>query len=283
MMANRKLPFGYEMRRGIICVKAAEASIVREIYAAYIRGMSYRQIMDNLNAQKVPYSESSRSWNKNMVARILSNELYTGNVAYPAILSAEEYRHAASAKPATGTPTDTSGQAKTVRQLSRCAVCGGTLTLSANKHGWARWNCPSCGGISADAVMPDTISALTHIVSAIRNDRNMVQAPPHQENHAQGLLDQSEREFDSAIHTEAFDESTARAKAVSLAAARFNALGSDDYETMRIRYILSTTEQNGGLDTALLRQITSAILILPTGEVSMKLKNGQIIKGSDRT
>ena len=64
MMANRKLPFGYEMRRGIICVKAAEASIVREIYAAYIRGMSYRQIMDGLNAQTVPYSESSRSWNK---------------------------------------------------------------------------------------------------------------------------------------------------------------------------------------------------------------------------
>ena len=64
MMANRKLPFGYEMQRGIICVKAAEASIVREIYAAYIRGMSYRQIMDSLNAQAVPYSESSRSWNK---------------------------------------------------------------------------------------------------------------------------------------------------------------------------------------------------------------------------
>ena len=60
MMANRKLPFGYEMQRGIICVKAAEASIVREIYAAYIRGMSYRQIMDSLNAQAVPYSETMR-------------------------------------------------------------------------------------------------------------------------------------------------------------------------------------------------------------------------------
>ena len=218
-----------------------------------------------------------------LIPRRRCRPFYTGNASYPAILSAEEYRRAASAKPATGTPTDTSGQAKTVRQLSRCAVCGGTLTLSANKHGWARWNCPSCGGISADAVMPDTIGVLTHIVSAIRNDRNMVQAPSHQENHTQGLLDQSEKDFDSAIHTEAFDESTARAKAVSLAAARFNALGSEDYETVRIQYILSATEQSGGLDTALLRQITSAILIYPNGEVRMKLKNGQIIKGSDRT
>ena len=31
-MANRKLPFGYEMQRGIVCVKTAEAAIVKEIY-----------------------------------------------------------------------------------------------------------------------------------------------------------------------------------------------------------------------------------------------------------
>lgn len=56
-MANRKLPFGYEMQRGIVCVKAAEAAIVKEIYAAYIRGISYRQITDSLNVQAVPYNE----------------------------------------------------------------------------------------------------------------------------------------------------------------------------------------------------------------------------------
>ncbi len=87
--------------------------------------------------------------------------------------------------------------------------------------------------------------------------------------------------FAQELENEEFDESAARAKAVSLAAARFNALGSEDYETMRIQYILAKTEQNGGLDTALLRQITSAILIHPTGEISLKLKNGQIMKRSD--
>lgn len=92
---------------------------------------------------------------------------------------------------------------------------------------------------------------------------------------------QFENEFNLAIQAEEFDESTARAKAISLAAARFNALGSEDYETMQIQYILAKTEQNGGLDTALLRQITSAILIHPTGEISLKLKNGQIMKRSD--
>lgn len=280
-MANRKLPFGYEMQRGIVCVKATEAAIVKEIYAAYIRGISYRQITDSLNAQAVPYNEPGKSWNKNMVARVLSNELYTGNETYPAILSDGEYRRAVSAKPATGTSLDT--KAKTVRQLARCAACGNALTLSGNKYGWARWNCPSCNAISADAVMPDTIDTLSHILTAMVRNPELIQAPPQEDQTAQGMPERSEIEFNLAIQAEEFDESTARAKAISLAAARFDALSSEDYETMRIQYILARAEQNGGSDTALLRQITSAILIFPTGEVSLRLKNRQIIKRSDLT
>ena len=282
-MANRKLPFGYEMQRGIICVKTAEAAIVKEIYAAYVRGISYRQIMDSMNAQAVPYNEPGKPWNKNMVARILSNGLYAGNETYPAILSDEEYHRAVSAKPSTGSPLDSSGLEKTVRQLARCAVCGGALALSGNKYGWARWNCPSCNAISADAVMPDTIETLSHILIAMVRSSVQVQVPPLAGHSSQCAAGQSENEFNTAIQAEEFDESAARAKAISLAAARFDALSSEDYETMRIQYILAKTEQNGGLDTALLRQITSAILIFPTGEVSLRLKNGQIMKRSDLT
>ena len=280
-MANRKLPFGYEMQRGIVCVKTAEAAIVKEIYAAYIRGISYSQITDSLNAQAVPYNEPGKSWNKNMVARVLSNELYTGNETYPAILSEGEYRRAASAKPATGASLDT--RAKTTRQLARCAVCGSALALSGNKYGWARWNCPSCNALSADAVMPDTVDAVSHILTAMVRNPELIQAPPQAEQSMQGIPEQLGSEFNLAIQAEEFNESAARAKAISLAAIQFDALGSEDYETMRIQYILARAEQNGGLDTALLRQITSAIQIFPTGDVSLRLKNRQIIKRSDLT
>ena len=40
------------------------------------------------------------------------------------------------------------------------------------------------------------------------------------------------------LEDETFNESSARAKAILLAAVRFNALGSEDYETMRIQYIV---------------------------------------------
>lgn len=280
-MANRKLAFGYEMQRGIVCVKTAEAAIVKEIYAAYIRGISYSQITDSLNAQAVPYNEPGKSWNKNMVARVLSNELYTGNETYPAILSEGEYRRAASAKPATGASLDT--RAKTTRQLARCAVCGSALALSGNKYGWARWNCPSCNALSADAVMPDTVDAVSHILTAMVRNPELIQAPPQAKQSMQGIPEQLGSEFNLAIQAEEFNESAARAKAISLAAIQFDALGSEDYETMRIQYILARAEQNGGLDTALLRQIISAIQIFPTGDVSLRLKNRQIIKRSDLT
>ena len=72
-----------------------------------------------------------------------------------------------------------------------------------------------------------------------------------------------------------FDEGTAKAAALALAAARFDALGSADYEAMRIQYILARAEQADGLDVELLRQITAAVLIHPSGAVSLELKNGQ--------
>lgn len=280
-MAKRKLPFGYEMRQGNICVKISEAFIVKEIYAAYSKGMSYRQIMDSLNAQAVTYNEPGKPWNKNMVARILGGEFYTGNNSYPAILSVEEYSLAVSTKPAIGSQAN--GEAKAIRRLARCAVCGSTLTLSGNKYGWARWNCPSCDIISADAVMPDTIDALSHILTALARNSELVQARPQLGQSAQSIREQLEKEFNLEIHAEQFDKLAAKEKAISLATAQFNALGSEDYETMRIQYILARTEQNSGLDTVLLRQITSAILIHPAGAVSLRLKNGQIIESTDLT
>ena len=280
-MANRKLPFGYEMRHGAICINAAEACIVKKIYMAYAGGMSYRQITDHLNAQTVPYSKQGKPWNKNMIARILDCELYVGKDSYPFIVSAVEWHQAKAVKPATGTPNGASRQVKMIRQIARCAACGSTLSLSANKYGWARWNCPACDAISADAVAPDTVDMLSGILAAIGNTPEMVQTPPEPDSTMQAVSEQLQKEFNEAIQYDEFDESAAKAKALSLAAARFNVLGSEDYETMRIQYILARAEQSDGLDVELLRQITSAILIHPSGVVSLKLKNGQIIERSD--
>lgn len=49
---------------------------------------------------------------------------------------------------------------------------------------------------------------------------------------------------------------------------------------MRLRHLLDGVEPGEGLDTALLRQVTAAVLIHPSGAVSLKLKNGQTLEAS---
>ncbi|MDE7220453.1 MAG: hypothetical protein K2O45_12675 [Oscillospiraceae bacterium] len=218
-----------------------------------------------------------------MIARILDCELYIGKDSYPSIISAVEWHQAKAVKPATGSPSEASLRIKAIRQIARCAACGSTLTLSANKYGWARWNCPACETISADAAAPNTVASLSGLLATIGNTPDMIQAPPKPGSAMQIGAEQLQTEFDEAIRSDEFDETAARRKAFSLAAARFDVLGSEDYETMRIQYILAGAEQSDGLDVELLRQITSAILIHPSGAVSLKLKNGQIIERSDYT
>ena len=252
-MANRKLPFGYCMESGQICVVDDEAEIIRMIFTSYAEGNSYETLAEWLNNGRYPYAPGKR-WNKNTLARILQDERYLGNSVYPAILASGAFQRR---KP-TASGKLNHPQIKDVRVLARCMTSAVNSTDKRLMDSVAELLQGLCQ-------RPDAVVSLT--AADIENE-NVLSA---------------KNSFTQELENEEFDESAARAKAISLAAARFDALGSEDYETMRIQYILARTEQNGGLDTALLCQITSAILILPTGEVSLKLKNGQIMKRSDLT
>lgn len=278
MAGNRKLPFGYVMQMGVICINEQEADIVRTIYERYATGASYRQLTEDLNTQEVPYSDPEKPWNKNMVARILSYQLYVGNGAYPAIIAETVYRQAAHAKPSR--TLDLKQTAKPIRKLAVCAECGSRLELGANRYGWARWNCPTCNVFTADATTPRITNDLKAILTAIRKSPEMVRAPQDKDPIKESALAQAEQQFEMSLDYEEFDEEKAKDLALALATARFEAIGSEDYETMRIHNILSQTKAMVELDVELLRQITTAVLIHPDGAVSLKLKNGQIIERS---
>lgn len=252
-MANRKLPFGYCMQNGQICVADAEAEIIRMIFTSYAEGNSYETLAEWLNHGEHAYFPGRR-WNKNTLARILQDERYLGNGVYPAILAAVAFQRR---KPAASGKLN-HPQIKDVRVLARC------MTSAVN---------------STDKRLMDSVAEL---LQGLCRHPDAVVSLPAADMESEGIL-AAKDSLTHELENGEFDEATARAKAISLAAARFDALGSEDYETMRIQYILAKTEQNGGLDTALLRQITSAILIFPTGEVSLRLKNRQIIKRSDLT
>ena len=84
-MGNRKLPFGYQMRMGEIIRNEPEANAVQDIFLQYSLGASLKEIAEQMSKTGPTYDEG-KSWNKNMVARILENAKYTGADNYPKLV-----------------------------------------------------------------------------------------------------------------------------------------------------------------------------------------------------
>ena len=273
-MANRKLPFGYHIRDGQIQIKENEAQIVRMIFDHYTEHPSYNMLASELNGQDVPYVPG-KLWNKNMVARVLQDERCLGNSTYPQIVTPEAFQRAKAAKPNVSGTADCA-EIKDIRILARCGLCHSSMQRERKN----RWRCPHCMDSPASIKDDHMILCVDLLLHSLREQPDTITpspAIPADDEALQCVQDSFTHELDKPE----FDESAATAKALSLAEARFNALGSEDYEIMRMRYILASADQHEGLDIVLLRQIASAILIYPTGAVSLKLKNSQIVERSD--
>ena len=278
-MKHRQLPFGYEMVGGKVCVSSQEADTVRWIFQTYAGGASYSRLTERLNTRGIPYSAGRQRWNKNMVARILGNSTYTGEQDYPAILDAELFQAAKDSKKIHTSAQKPNSCAREIRKLALCAVCGERVKVTSTHEGWYRWTCPACNALEASAITPTILKNVTHIYQALLSGTYELHEL-HCEAKPDKLINQAQNRLQQLLNAEEYDEEAARAAALELAAARFDAAGTEQYETMRIRYVLEHTEQSEKLDTDLLRSIASAILIHTNGTVSIKLKNGQILERS---
>lgn len=272
-MANRKLPFGYRIQGGQIQADEQESEVVRLIFDGYAQYPSYDRLTDALNGQDIPYSPGKR-WNKNMVARILRDGRYLGGSAYPQIVTPEAFRLAQAAKPYVSGTTD-HPESKGIRILARCGLCYRPMRRERKDI----WHCPRCTDTFAKIKDENLIQSVGWQLHRLRGQPDAIilsSAPETESESVQAAQDKFDRETDKPE----FDEDAAKTAALALASAKFNALGSQDYETMRIRYTLDHAEQTDGLDIKLLRQITKAVLIRPNGAVSLQLKNGQITERS---
>lgn len=271
-MANRKLPFGYCLRNGQVREETTEAEVVRLIFRRYGEGASYGALADELSALGCAYAPG-RPWNKNMVARILQDGRYLGSAEYPRLLSPELFHQAQSARP------DVSGrlecpEIKDIRVLARCAQCGKPMRRM-RKNYWYCSNCMASPGKVKDEVL---ILCVEHLLCSLRGHPETIAPASAAEGKNEAVQTAQDRLVHELEQTE-FDEAAAKAQAIALASARFDALGSGDYEAMRLRYLLGGAKPCDGLDSELLRQTAAAVLIHPSGAVSLKLKNGQMIGG----
>ncbi len=73
------------------------------------------------------------------------------------------------------------------------------------------------------------------------------------------------------------DEELAEKAIFDLAAARYEAIGSEKYETQRLQRLFQSLEKMSELDAELIRQAVHTVNVNGNGAVTIKLKNDQII------
>ena len=246
MAGNRKLPFGYRMELGRVVVHSAEVDVVQDIFHQYILGASYKELVDHLREQEVPY-DHDKLWNKNMVARILENGKYIGQDGWPAIIAAEQFDRALEKRSSKVTPPQRTEAQKVLRRL---------------------------GGGSSAAV-EQTILCVLNLLAANPQQIAVPQSPPSNSSRIAEL----QSALDHELEQRPVNEDTAKRLAMELAAAQYEGIGNQEYETQRLQRLFQRHAPMENLDAGLLQSAVSKVEI-HSQKVKIHLKNGQIFERS---
>ena len=242
MASKRKMVFGYRMELGDIVPSPNEAETVRYIYTRYLAGASFQCLANELNQKALPY-HTGKSWNKNMVARILEDDRYIGEKEFPALIPTEQF-HAA--------------------QERRKEMCPEYKQTPAQKE--LR---KLCGGTVPDSVARKVLKILNQMVDDPQIIKIETSGVPTTED-----IRRLQQELDTLLQTPPVDADTARQKALEVASLKLASVKTEEYESHRLRGVFETHPKMDALDAALLKQ--SLRKIECHGDtVCLLLKNGQ--------
>ena len=250
MGSNRKRPFGYKMELGEIVLHPAEAETVRWIYDSYLAGASYNALVDKLQERGIPY-DGDKPWNKNMAARILADRRYTGEGGFPSIISEAQFQMVQARRQERTTPCQKSPAQKELRKL--------------------------CGGSPPAWVERQVLGLLNRLIQ-----RPELIACPVPEAKPLSEVDKLRRELDELLHCPPVDETRARRLAFRLAALQLNAIGPEEYETLRLRRLFQNRRPMMELEQELLHESVRRIAV-SNGTVTVLLKNNQTLEGGNYT
>lgn len=258
-MKIRKYPFGYELQMGKIQINPLEAQWVKKIYDFYLTSQSFQKTADWLNAEQISYSPMQSKWNKNTVARILQDDRYLGDRAYPSIISREKYKLTAEIIQSKKTVISNGDDGIDIPIY--CRKCYRKI----KKNGKNNWSCPTCKSYFKRINAEDLKNAITENLQPYYDNPNLISHPSVTkfDNIAPCLLIDSD-----------FNEKESQNMAYRIAEERYRILDSNEYETEKIRYLFRTAE---ALDFIVAQSVVDKLLLDKEGNISVELINGQII------
>ena len=245
-MGNRKLPFGYQMRMGEIVRNEPESKAVQDIFLQYTFGASLKEIAEQMSRTGPAYDEG-KSWNKNMIARILENPKYTGADSYPKLVDINLFEAAVEK-----------------RQTKQCLPERKPAQKALKR-------------VCSKPPTPEIEQQVTHLLGRLAEQPERIMQPEKQ---SAPIYSTTQAELDDVLNTQPLDEDAARSLICKLAQEQYDAIGNEEYETERLRRLFTAFECTVELNAELLQSTVSAVLVTRQ-MVRLQLKNGQIIGKED--
>lgn len=242
-MGNRKQPFGYKITLGEVAIHIEEARVVQQIFKQYLMGESLQKLADTLQEQGVVYDDG-RVWNKNAIARILEDTRYAGEKGYPKLIEQEQLQAVAEKRAQKAAPPQKTALQKELRKL-----CAKSVSATVERQVTALLD----GLLQTPALIEQPQRCQLRNTSSAQTELNeILEQRPIDEEHAKSII-------------------------LQIAAEQYEALGNDEYETVRLRRLFTTTEK---MTAELLRCAVAEVEVVQC-QVRLRLKNGQVIERSD--
>lgn len=278
-MKQRKTPFGYIIKNGIVTVDKTEADIVREIAKQYLGGSSLKTIAGGLTLRTIEYMPGKSDWNKSRIRRMIDDTRYIGNNGYPPILTEQEYSAMQAFKSQKNTQKniDHSDNIFKLNAPVVCANCGGRMQRRIDNHRKTitRWRCTECK-TSVNISDEDMLGGITELLNEVIADPESIQIPKSDYEESQEIK-RLNAEISKELNTVGFDKEAIKQKMLTCVSEKYMSLGTEEVTAQSLKDIFKDTPPLTAYDSDLTDQAVSGIQLKENGTISLVLINGQRI------
>lgn len=272
-MKKRYILFGYQIQNGEFCIVQQEGAAVEYIFDAYSNGDSLQQIATHMSSCGPPYRSSDNRWNKNIIARLLSCDIYCGTATYPAIITKELYFQVQQLR--NEKSVSYSSVLQSFRDDMQCC-CGERLYWYPKTH---QWYCRHCG-MWSNRIRPEELSQqLREKLFWICRHNERICSPQGASNIHSIESSRLSHEINTLLASPEPDAESIVRKILHRAELQFTccSAGDADPATLQIKRACNELEPTDTFPLKLYAEIVSNVILYRDTHIEIKLRNGQIV------
>ena len=280
MAWQRKTPFGYMIRDGLIQSHPQETDAVRYIFGQYLAGASLLTIAEDMTRRGPRYHQHTPAWNKHMVKRILENAKYVGAGGHPRLVSDGDFAAAQNQRGERNTYAPLPAEIRPIQGKAVCGLCGVKMIRGNRSHGLVHWKCqnPDCG--QSISLNDEALAELVdERLRALAQSPHLLTAPEPQRAGVDMDAVRLQNELTTALNRGSESPEYIKTLVLAVTAQRYGQFPdptpAHDMEQLRVR--LEQGPADAGALAALLSVAVRVVRLTPAKAVELELVNGQII------